>query len=367
MKNNSSAVHTLEDVYEELEKDTVELNTKYSYNNPKKTKNKVINMKLGRIWFNLLLPDKYPLINEKVDRKLLSKILNEIYNKYELEEAVKTVNCLNENAFRMTSICPVSFNIDDLIVPQEIKDQKKKILNKNVKPEEFTEKLTTLSNEYLDILGNKSGIKQLIDSGAKGKPTDFGVLMLAKGPVVDIEGNVSKPILTGQNDGYSGEEYYTLAGESRRSLYIRGIGTAGPGELSRDVTYANANTKISKDDCNVKRYLEIKVTASIFKTLHGRYFMNDKTAKLTEMTSKSTNIIGKKIKLRSPLYCRDKKGICKICYGNLAKKLDTKHIGFLAGQVINKAGIEGYSMSVRHKSLQSSLKEVDFPKDLVQI
>jgi DNA-directed RNA polymerase subunit beta' len=367
MRNNSSAIHTLEDVYEELEKNSVKLNTKYSYSNPKKTENKVVNMNIGRIWFNLLLPDKYPLINEKVDKKLLSKIINEIYEKYPLEEATKTVNDLNEHSFKMSSICPVSFNIDELIVPQEIREQKKKVLNENIKPEEFTEKLTDLSNEYLDILGNKSGIKQIIDSGAKGKPTDFGVLMLAKGPVVDIEGNVSKPILTGQTDGYSGEEYYTLAGESRRSLYIRGIGTADPGELSRDVTYANSNTEINKDDCNVKRYLEIKVTALIFKTLQGRYFMNDKTNKLTKITSKSTGIINKKIKLRSPLYCRDKKGICSTCYGDLAKKLDTKHIGFLSGQVINQAGVEGYSMAVRHQSLQVSLQEVDFPNDLVQI
>lgn len=366
MKNNSSTIHTLEEVYEELEKDSVELNTKYSYSNSKKTKNKVVNMKLGRIWFNLLLPDKYELINEKIDKKLLSKILNKIYDDYSLKKAIETVNNLNEHSFKMTSICPVSFNIDDLIVPQEIIKQKKKTLNENIAPEEFTEKLNNLSNEYLNILGNKSGIKQIIDSGAKGKPTDFGVLMLAKGPIVDIEGNVSKPILTGQTDGYNGEEYYTLAGESRRALYIRGIGTADPGELARDVTYANANTEINKDDCNVKRYLEIKITPLIFKTIQGRYFMNDKTGKVTKITSKNTGIINEKIKLRSPLYCKDKNGICKICYGNLAKKLDTKHIGFLAGQVINKAGIEGYSMSVRHKSLQLSLKEVDFPKDLVQ-
>jgi DNA-directed RNA polymerase subunit beta' len=366
MKNNSSAVHTLDDIYDELEKDEVTVDTIYSYSSPKKTNNKVVNMKIGRIWFNLLLPEDYRLINEPVNKSKISEILNDITSHYDLENAIKTVNLLNEHSFKMSSINPVSFNINDLIVPEDIKNKKKETLTENTKPEEFGERLNSLSKEFLNSLNDDSGIKQIINSGAKGKPADIGVLMLAKGSVIDIEDNVSKPILTAQIDGYSGEEVYTLAGESRRALYIRGIGTASPGELARDVTYANANTKISKEDCGVKRYLELKVDKNIFNRIQGRYYMSDDTNQLT-MITQDDDIIGKTIKLRSPLYCRDKKGICNICYGDLSRKLNSKHIGFLAGQVINKTGLEGYSMSLRHQSIKTTIKEVDFTKDILRI
>lgn len=362
MKN----IHNIDEVYEELQNEDVQLKNKYNYTHPIKTKNKSKIMSLGRIWFNLLLPDDYKLINEQINKKKISQIIDDVYKIYDIDIAVTYLNNLNDHAFKMASVNPISFTIDEVIVPQEIREKKKNKLKPKIQPEEFTNVLEELANEHLNILGDNSGIKQIIDSGAKGKNTDFGVLMLAKGPVLDIEGNISKPILTGQSDGYNGKEYYTLAGESRRALYIRGIGTAEPGTLARDTTYANANTTISKKDCKTKKYLEITVTKSIFTTIQGRYYMDEKTNELIVIT-KDNKLIGEKIKLRSPLYCRSKNGICEICYGQLTTKLGTKHIGLLAGEVINEAGIEGFSMSVRHKSLQLQLSPVDFTKDLIQI
>lgn len=361
-----NTIHDIDQVYQELQSQDVQLKKRYNYTHPIKTKNKVKLMSLGRIWFNFLLPDDYKLINEQLDKNKISQIIDDIYEKYDVDIATTCINELNSHSFKMASINPISFTINEVIVPQEIRQRKKNKFKNQIQPEEFASVLEELADDHLNILGDESGIKQIIDSGAKGKNTDFGVLMLAKGPILDIEGKISEPVLTGQSDGYSGKEYYTLAKESRRALYIRGIGTAEPGTLARDTTYANANTIISKDDCKTKKYLEITITKSLLSSIQGRYYMDDETGQLILITP-TNKLIGKKIKLRSPLYCKNKTGICKICYGELSDKLGTKHIGLLAGEVINEAGIEGFSMAVRHKSLQFKLKSVDFTKDIIHV
>jgi hypothetical protein len=70
MSISNVIISTPEDVYN-LIKSGKELSTKFPYDHSKKTNGKVINLQLGRIWINNLLPDDYPLINEPVDTKRL--------------------------------------------------------------------------------------------------------------------------------------------------------------------------------------------------------------------------------------------------------------------------------------------------------
>ena len=77
------------------------------------------------------------------------------------------------------------------------------------------------------------------------------------------------------------------------------------------------------------------------------------------------NIVNTIIYLRSPLYCKDKNGICKVCYGKLQDRLQSRQIGVIAGTVINSAGVEGYAMKARHQSIQVQFKDTDFTKDII--
>lgn len=365
-KRDAITIMTLEDVYDELKKEDVKIDKIYSYIHPKKTKNKSVNLSLGRCWINTVLPDKISLIDEPVNKKVLDRIVNDIFNKLKVQEAAEAITKLNTEAFRLSSIVPVSFDVDSLIIPEKIINRRDDELTEDTKPEEFASKLKNISQEYIDDHLEEKGIGQIINSGAKGSAADFGVLTIAKGPTLDIEGKISKPIVSSLTEGYSGEEYYTAAAEARRTAYIRGIGTADPGYLARTVTYANANILISEDDCKTKKYLEIFVRSSMFIGLIGRIMINERTGELVEITSTS-KIVNRVIQLRSPLYCKSKKGICKTCYGKQSERLNTKHIGLLAGSAINSAGIEGYAMKARHQSSQVKLKEADFTKDMLHI
>jgi DNA-directed RNA polymerase subunit beta' len=178
-----------------------------------------------------------------------------------------------------------------------------------------------------------------------------------------LESTITESITSSLNEGYSPEEYFDAASGARRAYFIRSRGTAEPGTLARGTTYANSNLKINKEDCNTKKYFNLQVTSKNAKTLHGRYYLNEKTNKV-ELLKDPEKFIGKTIQLRSPLYCKDKKGICKTCYGQLGEKLNTKYVGLIAGEVVNDAG-QAFTMSQRHKSTNVSIKEVDFTKDIL--
>lgn len=361
-------ITNLTDVYDLLKEENINISDEYSYSHIKKTNNKSIKCSLGRIWFNLLLPDDYPkFINEPINKKKLHQISNEIYEMYPPDKAASTLSIILKEAFKLSSINPVSFGIDSLIIPSEIKQEKLEKLTKNTPPEEFGKKLTELSKKLLDEHLQNTGISDIINSGAKGSPIELGVLTLAKGPTLDIEGNISEPITSSLMDGYTGKEYYTAASEARNTYFIRAIGTAEPGALAREVTFANANTMLTASDCGTNKYLELFVKEKIFPTLYGRFYLNERTGKLIEINSESTKIINTIIKLRSPLYCKQSDGICETCYGRLAKKLDSKMIGLISGSVINAAGIEGYAMKARHQATQVNLRQVDFTQDLIHI
>ena len=119
-----------------------------------------------------------------------------------------------------------------------------------------------------------------------------------------------------------------------------------PGALSRDVVYANANVLLEKGDCKTKRYLNLFISDNMIDKVIGRFYLNPKTNKLEEIKPGHT-LLNKTIKIRSPLHCVSKKGVCSVCYGKLGDKLDTKHVGVLTGSIVNELLLGGVAMKTR--------------------
>ena len=361
---------TLEEVYEELKKENVSIDSIYSFNHPKKTKGKSNNMKIGRIWFNTLLPDNFRLIDEPVTNQILRSITEEIGQKYKPEEAVEILSNMNKEAFKMASINPVSFSGTAFVLPEDIKKKKEVIVAKNLDPVEFNIEMLKLVDELIiHMKENNEGLYKFIMSKASGKakPQDITLLLLAKGAAVDIE-NITSPISTNSvTDGFTLQEFYNNAAEARGALFIRSSGAAEPGALSRDVVYANSNTMLDGDDCKTKKYLNIVVSDSIAKTIKGRYYINPRTNNL-DIIKDPFKLIGKSIQLRSPLYCKHKNNnLCKTCYGTLGDNINTKYVGVLTSAIINKEGLEGFSMAARHSASRVSKQKTNFNKDMVEL
>ena len=364
------ADYTLEQVYELLKEPKNNLQTKVSYSNITKTGGKTINTTLGKLWFSLLMPQDYPLIEEQVSKKTLVGVLNNIATKYDPKTAADTLTKINREGFYLTTIIPTSLTADSFNVPPHLKKRAKELLDINIRPEKFVENIRTLGQEYLDWLkANDDGLYQIVASGAKSNPMEIGTMLFAVGPLVGIDGIVSKPKLSSVNYGYNLEDWYKSADQSRFTYFVRAVGTAEPGALGREVFYSNSNIQLDfNSDCKTKKYLELNITPSIRPIIDGRYYLNEKTNNLEKITKDTEFTINKSIKLRSPIYCKQSNNnICSICYGELGDKLQTKNIGLLSGTIINLAGVEGYAMKLRHNSSQVQLAPVNFIKQMIRI
>ena len=361
------SIKSLEDVYTELQKEDVNLQTKYSFSH-EKTDNKSKRLSIGKIWFNLMLPEDYPLVNEPVDKKKLNEILYDIYQKYPAEVITNTIWELKKESFKIASIQPCTFNIDGLILPEEIEEKRKKLLNSDLESTQFNDRAIELAQEYLDYLKETNiGVYNTIVSGSKGNISLIANIMIGRGSTLDIENDIGKPIKHSLNDGYNIEEYFQAAKVARRAFFIVANGTSEPGALSRRIMYSNSNIQIQSGDCKTKKYLVITPDKKLIDRLVGRWYM-DKD-KLKQITFKNKDkLIGKEIKLRSPIFCKSKNDhICEICYGQLAKETDTKLIGILAGSAINSALVESYSMAAKHSTGSVDIKPVNFKEDILEI
>ena len=352
---------TLEKVYNLLSDENINVENKYEYIHPIKTNNRPITLSLGRIWFNELLPEDYMLINEPIPKPRLSALLLDISNKYTPEKGADTVQFIMQEAFKLSSINPKSFTIDTFIMSPDWIAKKKDFVKNAPKMDDktFIEKANELAKEFMQSLTDKKiGIKDITDSKTKGELSDWQALMVSRGFVVDIEGNISR-ITEANNDGYNIESYYKGGGQARRNYYLKSTMTSKPGYLARRITMACANLKIASDDCGSTKYLKMNIDAALAPRFFGRYYKG-KNNEVTEVTNVK-DLIGKSIEFRSPLYCKDPNGVCSICYGNLHKLVKNKNVGILAGGAVNNEALNAL-MKLRHKSSQVSIIEVDFMK-----
>jgi hypothetical protein len=84
--------------------------------------------------------------------------------------------------------------------------------------------------------------------------------------------------------------------------------------------------KLVDGDCGSTDYIEWLVRAdngngkNDLKELQYKYYLNEETGKLEEITPKHTHLVGKKIKLRSAITCKlkNKGHVCSKCFGKLA-------------------------------------------------
>ena len=172
---------------------------------------------------------------------------------------------------------------------------------------------------------------------------------------------VSCPILSNIFEGLSPLEYFNSCHGARYGLADKGLSTAVAGELTNILVQAVQDVFITEDDCGTERglYLSHFVDADA-----GRIPLKDRIinrclaediAISNELIEKGTIIDDPKtaelisinknwIKIRSPIFCEGKEGVCKKCYGydlSTGKPpLDGYPAGIVASQSIGEPGTQ---------------------------
>ena len=305
--------------------------------------------------------NKFQYINEVMDKPNFGKLNDSLGTS--LMEGKITVD---EFAVYQNTVCWLGYITElftpgvsqALVVPnKEVKKLKEQLLKEHP---EFTK------NEVIDsnIIANyKKFIEDPLLEKAKqelGKDPSFRLYELKKpsfgnnyknavienGPMMDLTSGKFKINNNAFNDGVTPENFDLIANKALYASYSRSVNTAKGGTFAK-YTNGMMQTVVLDEkgtNCGSTGYLTYNVTADNWKSILFRYcLINGKEVRLTsEILQK---LIGKSIKIRTPLYCKDKKGICNICAGDSFYIMNVKNVGLTSSIPMNA-------------SLQKSMKKM---------
>jgi DNA-directed RNA polymerase subunit beta' len=289
----------------------------------------------GRAIFNSCLPKVIPFVNEIATKKVVSELIEKIFNKLGQEVTMKVIDRLKEEGFKWVTIGAPSLTLDTFELPKKIYVIKDKL--KTATPEE-AEKLLAEAQKIVEKELKDTGFGDLVESGSTkgwGQPMQ---ILVAKGIIGDSDGNILDPISGSFADGLTNVEYFNASQGARKGTIDRVINTADTGYMSRKLAYLLNTVEINRNlkDCGTKRTLDLKLTADLLSRLSGRYVI--KNGKL--MTIEASKVkVGDIVNLRSPVFCKSAK-ICHTCYGKLLNRHRTPFIGILASQIIGERGTQ---------------------------
>ncbi len=240
--------------------------------------------------------------------------------------------------------CSPSFDMQDFVVSSpEITAFKKNL----IKVEPFIafhqnmllfEKISEIISEQPDNILNL-----VFNSGARLKSVQLLKAASNTGIPTDIYGkafpdNIENSLL----DGLTPKEYFLTGDSARLALAQRQEAIPKGGELQRKFFFTIGTLKLDRgvDDCHTTRYFEIVVkNKSHLKLLNHRWYFNKDTQKEEIVDIADMSLIGKAIKLRSPITCKHKDyKICGKCLGN--KHPSSINLGSLVGAALSEGIIQ---------------------------
>ena len=356
--------------------------------------NKLIETTVGRVLFNQNVPVEVGFVNALLTKKNLREIIGDIINITNVPKTAKFLDDIKQLGFRTAFRGGLSFNINDLIIP----DVKEELLeNAKAEVEEVWESynmgLITNNERYNQIVdiwsrvdtritetlikelsNDKQGfnpVYMMLDSGARGSKQQIKQLagirgLMAKPRKSGSTGSeiIENPILSNFKGGLNVLDYFISTHGARKGLADTALKTADAGYLTRRLVDVAQDVVITEEDCGTLRGIAttaLKDNEDIIEPLsdriEGRTSLHDVYDLVTDKLlvaagSKITEELAKKIEdagietveIRSVLTCESKRGVCVKCYGKnlasggIAQKGDA--VGIIAAQSIGEPGTQ---------------------------
>jgi DNA-directed RNA polymerase subunit beta' len=354
----------------------------------------LIETTVGRVIFNEFVPEEIGYINELLTKKSLRDIIGRVLKASGTAATAKFLDDIKNLGFRMAFRGGLSFNLDDVIVPEEkdifvkegyeqvdevLESYNMGVITNNERYNQIIDvwthtnaKLTqTLMKQLSSDNQGFNPVYMMLDSGARGSKEQIRQLsgmrgLMAKPQKSGSSGSeiIENPILSNFKEGLSVLEYFISTHGARKGLADTALKTADAGYLTRRLVDVSQDVIINEFDCGTLRGLlatAIKKNEEIVETLYervlGRTTVHDIYHPLTgELIVKSGEEINEdiaalieespidQVEIRSVLTCESVRGVCSKCYGrNLAtgKMVQIgEAVGVIAAQSIGEPGTQ---------------------------
>jgi DNA-directed RNA polymerase subunit beta' len=356
--------------------------------------NKLIETTVGRVLFNQHTPKPVGFVNQLLTKKSLRDIIGDIIKITDVPTTAKFLDDIKTLGFRMAFRGGLSFNVNDLVVPET---RHALLEAAKVEVEEVWENynmgLITNNERYnqvIDIWGrvdtritdtlirematDKQGfnsVYMMLDSGARGSKTQVKQLvgirgLMAKPRKSGSTGSevIENPILSNFKGGLNVLDYFISTHGARKGLADTALKTADAGYLTRRLVDVSQDVVISEEDCGTLRGIATSalkdnedVIEQLADRIEGRTSSQDVFHPITnelivaggeEISIDAARLIEdagiETVEIRSVLTCESKRGVCVKCYGrNLATGYITQigdAVGIIAAQSIGEPGTQ---------------------------
>ncbi|APQ16421.1 DNA-directed RNA polymerase subunit beta' [Maribacter hydrothermalis] len=355
---------------------------------------KIIPTTVGRVLFNMEVPEAAGYINDVLNKKSLRDIIGGILSVTDVPTTADFLDKIKTMGYDFAFRGGLSFSLGDIIIPQEKHEM---IAEANVQVdgikanynmglitnnERYNQVIDvwTSTNAQLTELAMKriredqqgfNSVYMMLDSGARGSKEQIRQLTGMRGlmakPKKSTAGGgeiIENPILSNFKEGLSILEYFISTHGARKGLADTALKTADAGYLTRRLVDVSQDVIINTEDCETLRGVEVEalkkneeVVESLGERILGRVSLHDVYNPMTEeLILKSGQQIMEadvkkieaspieKVEVRSALTCEADKGICAKCYGrNLSTNKMVQRgeaVGVVAAQSIGEPGTQ---------------------------
>jgi len=361
-------------------------------------KGQMIDTTVGRIIFNQYVPEQLGYINRLLTKRSLRDIIGVVLKQTGVARTAQFLDDIKDLGYRMAFRGGLSFNLDDVIIPEEKSEIVAKgyeevdaifahynmgeITNNeryNQVVDVWTHVNAKLTNSLMRRLESDdqgfNSVYMMLDSGARGSTDQIRQLcgirgLMAKPQKSGSTGNeiIENPILSNFKEGLSVLEYFISTHGARKGLADTALKTADAGYLTRRLVDVSQDVIVTEDDCGTLRGLmtsykksndqsEEKAREEFTDKLLGRVSTHDiidlRTGEIIapagaeldeEICRRITEAKINQVEIRSVLTCESRKGVCAKCYG---RNLATAHmvqrgeaVGIIASQSIGEPGTQ---------------------------
>jgi DNA-directed RNA polymerase subunit beta' len=356
---------------------------------------------VGRAILSEILPKGLPfsVLNRALKKKEISKLINTSFRKCGLRATVVFADKLMQSGFRLATRAGISIAVDDMLIP-DVKKTMIATAEAEVKQieQQYASGLVTAGERYnkvVDIWGKTSdevgkammdqlkvepvtkrdgtqgtqesfnAIYMMADSGARGSAAQIRQLAGMRGLMAKPDGSIIEtPITANFREGLNVLQYFISTHGARKGLADTALKTANSGYLTRRLVDVTQDLVVTEDDCGTTNGTHMKAMVEggevieplrdrILGRVAGTDIVNPETQETMyeagtlldeDMVEEIERVGIDEVKVRTPLNCDTRYGLCAKCYGrDLGRGLlvnSGEAVGVVAAQSIGEPGTQ---------------------------
>ena len=356
---------------------------------------------IGRAILSEILPKGLPfsVLNRALKKKEISKLINTSFRKCGLRATAVFADQLMQSGFRLATRAGISICVDDMLVPpqkatliaaaeQEVKQIEQQYSSGLVTAGERYNKVVDIWGKAGDEVGKAmmeqlkvedvikrdgtkstqesfNAIYMMADSGARGSAAQIRQLAGMRGLMAKPDGSIIEtPITANFREGLNVLQYFISTHGARKGLADTALKTANSGYLTRRLVDVTQDLVVIEDDCGTANGASMKalveggeVIEALRDRILGRVAANDiinpedqatlyaAGTLLDEDSVEEIERLGiDEVKVRTPLTCDTRYGLCAMCYGRDLGRGSMVNsgeaVGVIAAQSIGEPGTQ---------------------------